>query len=274
MPKLNVNGINLYYEIHGSGIPLVLITGFNCNSSLWNSILPELQKHFQVLIFDNRGSGQSDSPDISYSIEMMAQDALELIERLKLKKPHVLGHSMGGCIAQMLAYHHPHRFERFAISNSLIKFNPVSTQFQRFMLNLREEKVSPRLCLEGMLPWIFSSDFLQNPQNIQETIETSLQDPYPQSFIGFKRQLEALLGFDSTSWYHQIENPTLIINGMEDILCPYDSEKLAKGIPGAKLISFPRMGHLPMIEEPEEFCNFIIHFFKMQKSLLTPKENS
>jgi 3-oxoadipate enol-lactonase len=271
MPKLNVNGINLYYELHGKGHPLVLIAGFTCDTLLWKPILPELQKHFKVLIFDNRGAGQSDCPDISYSIEMMAQDTLELVERLDLKRPHVLGHSMGGCIAQMLAYHHPNRFERFAICNSLIKFNPVSSYYQTFLLHLRQEGVSPRLLLEAIFPWIFSSDFLQNHQKVQQAIEESLSNPHPQSLIGFKRQLEALISFDSSLWFHQIGAPTLIINGMEDILCPHDSEKLAKGIVGAKLINFPRMGHLPLIEEPEEFSNFIIHFFKMQESILSSR---
>jgi len=260
MPKLNVNGVNLYYELHGSGHPLVLIAGFTCDTTFWTPILTQLQKQFKILIFDNRGVGQSDCPDTSFSIETMAQDTLELVERLNLKKPHILGHSMGGCIAQMLAHHHADRFDRFAICNSLIKFNPVSRQFATFRLHLREEGISPHLLIEEGLPWVFSADFLQDSRNVQIAIEKGLKNPHPQSLVGYKRQLEALVTFDSNPWFHEIKAPTLIINGMEDILCPHDSEKLAKEIRGAKLINFPCMGHVPLIEEPEEFCNFIIHF--------------
>lgn len=269
MPKVDVNGINLYYEIHGTGDPLVLIGGFTCDTLFWNSLLPELKKHFKVLIFDNRGAGQSEAPDIPYSIEMMAEDTLALIERLDFKHPHLLGHSMGGCITQMLAVHHRNVFNRFVICNSLIKFNPVSAQCQTFFLHLLELGVSREIFLEGLFPWLFSSDFLQDSKKVKQAINQGLNNPHPQTLIGFRRQLEALLKFDSSQWFHEIDAPVLILNGMEDILCPHDSEKLAKGIVGAKIINFPRMGHLPLIEEPEEFCHFIIQFLKMEKNLFS-----
>lgn len=268
MPKVNVNGINIYYELHGSGHPLVLIAGFTCNSQIWSLLLPELKKRFQVLIFDNRGAGQSDCPDVSYSIETMAQDTIGLIEKLGLKQPHVVGHSMGGCIAQILAYQNPSLFHRFAICNSLIKLNPASAMEFTFQLHLREMKISPKILLEGIFPWIYSNEFLEDSQKVKQAMEAALRDPHPQSIVGYRRQLEALKQFDSSSWLHNINAPTLIINGMEDILCPHDSEKLAKGIKGAKLINFPQMGHVPLIEESEEFNNFLIHFFHMEESFV------
>jgi len=263
MPKINVNGADLYYELHGSGDPLILIAGFNTDSLFWRPILPLLQKHFRVLVFDHRGAGKSDCPDIPYSIEMLAQDVLKLSDLLDLKRPHVLGHSMGGCVAQMLAYQHFELFDRFAICNSFIKFNPISTHVVKFLFHLLQEGISLRNRIEGSLPWIFSTDFLQSPHKIEGAINHGLKNPHPITLTGYKRQLEALLGFDSNEWFHQIEAPTLIINGMEDILCPYDSEKLAKRIRGAKLFNFPHMGHVPMIEEPKEFSRLVMHFFGM-----------
>ncbi|MEW6426296.1 MAG: alpha/beta hydrolase, partial [Bacillota bacterium] len=76
--KINVNGINLYCEIHGSGEPLLLIEGFGYSSWMWYRQVPELSKHYQLIVFDNRGVGESDKPDVPYSIEMMADDAAGL----------------------------------------------------------------------------------------------------------------------------------------------------------------------------------------------------
>lgn len=260
--KVFVNGVNLYYELVGKGPPLVLIAGFTCDTLLWNPILRELTQHFQVLMFDNRGAGQSDSPDTSYTIETMAEDAVGLIDRLGFQKTHVLGHSMGGCIAQTIAVRYPNKIAKLALSNSLISLNPVSVLAQHFFLYLREKEIPQEKLLKGIFPWLFSSDFLRDPKKVEELVAASLLNPHPQGFIGFKRQLEALTAFDSSSWFHHILLPTLVINGEEDILCPRDSIRLAEGISTAQLVNFPKMGHLPLIENPSLFLKVIVDFFK------------
>ena len=96
MPKFTCNEIEIYYEIHGEGYPLVLIAGLGCDMSIWDPILDLLKRHFKIIIFDNRGVGRSSSPSQPYTISDMALDTWNLIAKLELHKPHVLGHSMGG----------------------------------------------------------------------------------------------------------------------------------------------------------------------------------
>jgi 3-oxoadipate enol-lactonase len=260
--KIVANDVSLYYELMGAGPPLVLIAGFTCDTLLWSSLLPELTQHFQVVVFDNRGVGQSDSPDTSYSIETMAQDAIALIDQLGLQKTHVLGHSMGGCIAQTMAVRYPTRINKLALCNSLIRLNPVSVLAQQFFLYLQEKEIPPEKLLEGIYPWLFSADFLRDTKKVNELIASSLLNPHPQGIIGFRRQLEALIAFDSSSWFHHIALPTLVINGEEDILCPRDSIRLAEGISGAQFVNFSKIGHLPLIENPSLFLKVIVDFFK------------
>lgn len=262
MPIFHAPGASIYYEQHGQGFPLILIAGLTCDLSVWNSILPGLKEHFQVLVFDNRGVGRSDCPDTPYTIEIMARDTLALLDHLHLERCHILGHSMGGCIAQKLTLNHANRIFKLVLCNSLIKFNPVSTAVQSFFLHLRQEGISSRRYIEGVLPWIFSNDFLADKERVEQVIQLQLQNPYPQPLIGFKRQLEALFAFDSNDWFHKIRPATLIVCGEDDILCPRDSQRLAKGIMGAKLINFARMGHVPLLEKPEEFNQAIIEFLK------------
>lgn len=262
MPKFDTGELKLYYELHGAGPPLILIAGFTCDVSHWIRILPELKQHFQVLIFDHRGAGQSDCPDVPYSLEMMGRDLIALMDYLHLSRAHILGHSMGGCIAQILALNEPHRIDKLIICNSLIKLKPTSAWCEKFILNLHQDGVNRRRLFEAIIPWIFSNEFLADTQRIEKVIELYLQNPHPQSIIGYKRQLEAIIAFDSTQWFQKITIPPLIINGEEDILCPHDSQRLAANIRGAKFVNFPRMGHVPMLEKPDEFNQIIIEYLK------------
>src|ERR1035438_8304990 len=106
MPTIKVNDITMYYEIHGEGEPMVLIAGLNSDHALYRGIIPQLAASHQVIVFDNRGVGQTDKPDIPYSIEMMADDTAGLLNALGIEQVHILGTSMGGRIAVALALKH------------------------------------------------------------------------------------------------------------------------------------------------------------------------
>jgi len=95
MPKIQVNKIDLFYDIQGTGEPLLLIAGFNSDSSSWSAMMPALVKHYQTIRLDNRGVGQSSAPDSPYSIKQMAADAAALLDYLGIPQAHVVGHSMG-----------------------------------------------------------------------------------------------------------------------------------------------------------------------------------
>ena len=107
MPTVHVNGINLVYETHGSGDPLVLISGIGYDRWQWHKMVPGLAGHFTVITFDNRGVGQTDKPVRPYTAQMLADDTAGLIQALGYQCAHVMGHSMGGFVAQALALNHP-----------------------------------------------------------------------------------------------------------------------------------------------------------------------
>src|SRR5579884_1186018 len=99
MPTVQANGINVYYEIHGVGEPLLLISGLASDHTFYRWVLPQLAARYQVIVFDNRGEGYTDKPNIPYSIDMMADDTAGLLHALGIARAHVLGTSMGGRIA-------------------------------------------------------------------------------------------------------------------------------------------------------------------------------
>jgi pimeloyl-ACP methyl ester carboxylesterase len=117
---IQVNGIDLYYNIQGSSENelLLLIAGFDSDSSTWAAMMRSLVKQYQVLRFDNRGIGQTEAPDSPYSIKQMAADAAALLDYLSISQVHVAGHSMGGQIAQELALAHPEKIHCLILLSS------------------------------------------------------------------------------------------------------------------------------------------------------------
>ena len=111
MPITNANGIELYYEVHGEGEPLLLIMGLAHNLLSWKKSLPALAEQFKVIIFDNRGTGRSCKPETPYTIELMADEAKAVLDAAGVEKAHVYGISMGGMIAQRLALNYPERIK-------------------------------------------------------------------------------------------------------------------------------------------------------------------
>lgn len=110
MPRVKVDDIEIFYEMQGEGAPLVLIMGWTASSESWDpQLVEELSRFYTVIVFDNRGTGRSDKPDLEYSIEMMTDDVAGLLEAINIQKAHVLGFSMGGMIAQELALRYPEK---------------------------------------------------------------------------------------------------------------------------------------------------------------------
>src|SRR5262249_38006833 len=109
MPKVPVNGLDVFYKVRGEGDPVLLVAGFGCDHLIWNSIVPLLASRYRVIVLDNRGTGRTTAPVTATGIRQLADDTAGLLEAIGLGPVHVAGHSMGGMIAQELALAHPER---------------------------------------------------------------------------------------------------------------------------------------------------------------------
>jgi len=118
MPSVRINNIDCYYEIHGKGSPLILIAGLASDSQSWKPILGGLAEYFKVVIFDNRGIGRTQYPRDSFRISALALDTVCLLDALAIKKADILGHSMGGYIAQEIAIEYPERVNRLILAST------------------------------------------------------------------------------------------------------------------------------------------------------------
>ena len=254
MPKIKVNDINMYYEIHGNGEPLVFISGFSADHTAWRTVINDFKNQYQVIIFDNRGAGQTDAPEGPYSIEQMAEDVVALCQHLNIAQAHFVGNSMGGYILQMLAYRHAHLVKSATICNSTVLTQTCFHFFVEAQLELIKSNAPPTAVIKASCAWVFSFQFLMQEGILPGLIALGLSNPYPFTVTGYQGQFAALKGFDSRSWISEVTVPTLVIGSDQDLIFSEASIKLlADGIPKAQYHSFKHCGHLPHIEYPRQF---------------------
>ncbi|MDJ0702896.1 MAG: alpha/beta fold hydrolase [Leptolyngbyaceae cyanobacterium MO_188.B28] len=158
MSIIQVNGIDLFYAIEGSKDYefLLLIAGFDGDSSTWTAMMPSLAEQYRVLYFDNRGVGQSSAPDSPYSIKQMAMDAAALLEHLNISKVHVAGHSMGGQIAQELALACPEKVQSLIILASWASMDEKGKALIELFGDLAQT-LEGTLYQKVLLPWLFTN---------------------------------------------------------------------------------------------------------------------
>jgi 3-oxoadipate enol-lactonase len=124
MPHTRIGEVDLYYQQVGSGPDVMLISGLSADHGMWET--RRLEREFRVTVFDNRGCGQSSVPEGPYRLEMLAGDRLELCAKLGIHNAHLVGHSMGGHIAQIIAAPAPDFVERLVIACSEPTFSVIS----------------------------------------------------------------------------------------------------------------------------------------------------
>jgi 3-oxoadipate enol-lactonase len=260
MPKITANGINLYYEIHGQGEAVVFVAGFSADHGAWQNIIADFTKSHQVVVFDNRGIGQSDCPDYPYTIEMMADDAIGLVKALQLGPAHFIGHSGGGYIVQNIVYKYPELVKSAVIANAFNKMDVLGVLYAKTRLEMIQAKVPNKFIVKFITMLCWSKKYLSQPGKFDKLVEGSF---YPITLQGYKHQLNAMLNFDSSSWLDAIKKPCLIIGADEDLLASAEQvQQMASAIPNAEYFCFENVGHVPMVEQPEVFNKLVLKFIK------------
>ena len=267
MPIIEVNDIHMYIESHGEGFPLFMILGLSCDVNWWTpEIIEAMAKNFKTIVFDNRGIGQSDKPEINYSIKMFADDTVGLMNALNIEKAHVLGLSMGGFIAQEIALSYPERVEKLILCCTHCggaKALAPSNEAMNFLLNPPEKPIE---FANSFIPLLFTRTFIErNPDFIESYKQRMLRIPFNLGL--YKRQLQAM-SFNAARRIKNINIPTLILHGKEDILLPPgNAEILAKGIPNARKVILDNTAHFLFQPDTEKVTTLISEFLTKKVEL-------
>ena len=262
MPITKVRDINIEYYVEGEGSPLLLIIGFAGQASSWGEpFLELLRPHFKVIRFSNRGTGLTDKPDAEYTIPMMADDAVGLLDQLGIGKAHVMGISMGGTIAQELALGHPERVLGLVLGcTGCGAAHSVPAEPQAIAIMAPTPGLSAVDWAKRLNSVLVTPEYAERERDaLQAVTEEYARNPTPPHVMG--RQASALAQFDSYDRLPQMQIQTLILHGDKDRLNRVQNARILHDrIPNAKLQILSDVGHMFFWEEPAESAESVVEF--------------
>jgi 3-oxoadipate enol-lactonase len=260
VPRIRTNGVDLRVEEIGEGPPLLLIMGLGASLETWVAQRDAFAARHRVILFDNRGAGESEAPPPPWSVVDMAADAVGVLDALGIRRAHVLGVSMGGMIAQEMAIRWPKRVDRLVVAVSFGRPDPLRRAFLLFRRWARLQGAD--LVQEGVanLPWLIAPRVLNDAERLEQILAVVGAMPMmvPEAY---SHQVDAILEHDTVSRLHHVRSRTLVLAAAEDVLTPiFFSEEIAAAIPDARLTVLPRGGHAVQIEEPHAFNAAVLDF--------------
>jgi 3-oxoadipate enol-lactonase len=241
MPKLTIDDTQIHYHIHGAGEPLLLIAGLASDLYTWKKALPKLEQRHQVILFDNRGSGLTETSATAFDMATLSDDAAALLQALHIPKAHVVGWSMGGNVAQELALRYPEKVGGLVLMSTFMKEPDRSRFALDAMIHSVREGASMETFMMMMQAWCSTNPAFKDRQ--ARWTQESRGDS-PRSVEGFARQKQALDGFDTTKRASAIASPTLVVHGTDDIMVPVEfGQDLAAQIHGSEFHRIVGAGH-------------------------------
>jgi aminoacrylate hydrolase len=242
VPTTSIGDADIFYEEAGLGPPLMLVPGLGGQGSFWISQVPAFSRDFRTVIHDHRGTGRSTHSRITYSVEQMADDTLRLMDRLGIESAHLVGHSTGGAIGQVIALDHPDRLRSLVLSATWAGPDPF---FRRLFESRRQILIESGMeaylrasVLFQATPWWVS----QNDEFITDIHRVTAAASAPVEVL--VSRIDAILRHDRRRRLLEIRLPTLVIVSQDDMITPrFYSDELAARIPGAKLVVLETGGH-------------------------------
>lgn len=257
------NGIHIEYDIRGKvGAQYILcLHSLGTSWVVWNGQLDLLYEKYQVIRFNLRGHGKSEYTAAPYSLELLVDDAIALLDELGIEHSHVMGLSIGGMIALGMAIHHPTRVNRLIVADARAHTEPqFSAIWDNAIELLKSSGMNP--VIELSLERWFSARFREScPEIVRQIHEIAVLTP-PEGFIGCARAVQKVNYLNDLD---QILAPTLFIVGQEDrAATPEIMRHMANQVKGAEFAIIPGAAHLTPIESPNIFTTLVVNFLNQK----------
>ena len=267
MPLIKLqSGINLSYQSFGKGFPFVLIAGTGSSSSKWKIYQTGFfSKYYKTIVYDHRGTGKSDKPDVVYTTRMLAADLNELLNALNIEQAHILGHSMGGQVAQWFALDYPARTKALVLADTGCGRIERGKEYTRGIslmncLRLIEARGSIARYNRNMMlntDFWFSPEFRKkNPEMLAKIVRIATYNSTPIKF--YLRHIIARQMHETTDLLGKIKVLTLILVGENDHFAEgtgdfvRQCQFMASRIPNSKFVMIKGARHGIFWEKPDE----------------------
>jgi len=257
------DGTRIHYEVAGrsDGAPLLLIQGLGADRRAWAAQRYALGRRFRLLLVDNRGAGRSDKPRGPYDLEVMAGDAVAVLDAEGIDRAHVMGASMGGVLSQIIAVRHPHRVRSLVLACTACHHHDWRVELLRGWADVAEQR-GMRALTASALRWLVGPRMHHRLRVPFGLLGPLVLDLPPHAFAAQARAIVAMSD-DVRGELCTIAVPTLVIVGTQDILTPLaDAEELAELIPGAELSVITGAPHGLMIEAAAPFNERVLAFLE------------
>ena len=246
-------GVELAFDVDGSGPDLLLVVGTASTRALWALVRSELSKHFRTIAFDNRDSGESTIVDDAYTLHDLALDVAAVAQAAGAQRPHVLGHSMGGAIAQAFALEFPSALASLTLVCSWARNDAYSRNVFDLMLELTRTISVDRALLSAIL-FAGAGVTTVRTTSLDEMTDAAMALGPLAPRAALERQWRVDKSVDVLDRIGSLQLPVHVISGTEDrLLPPWHSEQLAHAVPHAHLSRIHDAGHVPMVHAPEAF---------------------
>lgn len=251
MPKVRVNNVELNYEVHGQGYPVIFLHGFAGTVNMWQPQVPVLSREHRFIIYDARGHGQSESPSSveQYSADIVVEDLFQLLGALGIEKAVVGGLSMGGYESLRFYLHHPEKVTALVLMDTGPGYrNPV----RREEWNRQQEERASLLETQGIESFAVGAPSY-TPRELM----------LKQNPIGLANMARKVVA-QHDSWVMEnlaeIKVPTLVLVGEQDTPFLAAAEYMSKAIPGAQYVVVPEAGHAANQDNVEVFNRAVLDF--------------
>ncbi|HVO94145.1 MAG TPA: alpha/beta fold hydrolase [Terriglobales bacterium] len=265
MPTVRVNEAEIYYEVRGQGRPFIFFSETACDGEIWKlHQVPEFARDHLVITHDYRGTGKSSKPSNDYTTRMFCDDAVAILDHLKIDRAIVLGHSMGGRVAQLVALEHPTRVEKLILASTGAAF-PGAVGLPLTMCKEMIEWGYENYVKKHTIQVGFIDEFVKTqPERLEAFFKARLANLCPVEF--YLRHVLARQSHNTSDRLKDIGAPTLVMVGeLEDdpgaiMSHRASSEILAMGIPGAQFVQLPGQKHNYFASAPETAHGIIRDF--------------
>lgn len=255
MPYAESDGVKIYYEIKGEGEPLVFLHGFGLNRKMWQYQIDYFSQKYMTIAIDARGHGKSDSPVTDHAREHRVSDTLNVINHAKLDRVHLIGLSMGGGDALSLAIDHPDRLLSLTLAGTVAAGWKASKRYKDYSDIAKSDGVDrARVIFRKMVTSYYESRNKELKERLAAIVDEFNGIYWLDPMKGKYKVRDDLL------LVHNINTPTLIIIGQNDIFFRPLAEKLTADIAGAGLEVIKDSGHMVNMEKPKEFNRVLESF--------------
>jgi pimeloyl-ACP methyl ester carboxylesterase len=248
--------VRIAWQSQGEGAPVLLVHGLGYTREGWGPQRGLLARRYRVLSYDNRGIGESEIPPGPYSVAELAADAVQVLDEAGVERAHVLGASLGGMVAQLLAAEQPERVDRLVVAGTTPGGAGAYPLPQKTLALMAE---APSLPPEVALRRFVENALAPGSPFVDEVL--AYRQQHPPDPNGWAAQAAAGATWDADGRLARIAAPTLVVAGTADaVVDPRNAQLLADAIPNAQLELIDGAGHLPFWERAEEFAALVERF--------------